>query len=126
MNYDIAPMLHAGKNVLSGDRVEFRNAFCACANQRPIGFLLHGRGDAERIADTDATWEVEPEKGIGVFKPRDSRLLRCGTWRALNGTLFDWNWQDPISVASQLGAARSRLAAVPFARKPMRRTTGNW
>jgi hypothetical protein len=34
-------------------------------------FVLHGESEAERVADTDQTWEVEEEKGIRALPTPD-------------------------------------------------------
>src|SRR6185437_15581473 len=66
--YDIAPMLRVGENVLAATVWNFGTRAATAQFSDRIGFLVHGHGDAERIADTNTTWEVEAEKGIESFK----------------------------------------------------------
>src|SRR5438128_3948107 len=67
--YDIAPLLHAGRNTLSALVWHFGTHAAIAQMSERTGFLLHGAGDAERAADTNGTWEVEEEKGITTLKP---------------------------------------------------------
>src|SRR5256886_11788652 len=65
--YDIAPFLRPGRNVLAAAVWNFGVLTPLAQISDRTGFLLHGEGQAERIADTDATWEVEEEKGIQIL-----------------------------------------------------------
>src|SRR6185369_12813824 len=68
--YDIAGVLHAGSNVLAASVWNFgTNAAIAQITDR-IGFLVHGSGEAERLADTNLSWEVELEKGVETLRPK--------------------------------------------------------
>ena len=92
--YDIAPLLHAGQNVLAATVWNF-GAHAALAQMSDrIGFLLHGESDAERIADTDATWEVAQENAITALSPDVPGYYAAEPGERLDGTLFDWNWNS--------------------------------
>ena len=93
--YDIAPMLHAGENVLAATVWNFGTHAAIAQFSDRIGFLVHGQTDAERIADTNPTWEVEPEKGIETFKPQVPGYYAAEPGERLDGSIFDWNWQLP-------------------------------
>src|SRR5208282_6837982 len=60
-SYDIAPFLHAGKNLLAAAVWNCGVLTQLAQISDRIGFVLHGDGAAERIADTGQTWEVEEE-----------------------------------------------------------------
>ena len=66
--YDLAPLLHAGRNELAATVWNF-GVFSPLAQiSDRIGFLLCGETDSERVADTNASWEVEEEKGIRICR----------------------------------------------------------
>lgn len=90
--YDIAPFLHAGKNVLAATVWNFGpNSALAQMSDR-TGFLVHGQSAVERDADTDASWEVEQEKGISSFRPQVRGYYAAEPGERLEGSIFDWNW----------------------------------
>jgi hypothetical protein len=65
-SYDIAPLLHPGKNLLAAVVWNFGVLTPLAQISDRTGFVLHGDSEAERIADTGQSWEVEEEKGIRV------------------------------------------------------------
>ena len=92
--YDIAGFLHSGSNVLAATVWNFgTNAAIAQFSDR-IGFLVHGAGEAERVADTNISWEVAWEKGIETFKPKVPGYYAAEPGEKLDGKVFDWDWQD--------------------------------
>jgi alpha-L-rhamnosidase len=60
--YDIGPQLKAGKNVLAATVWNFGTHAAIAQMSDRLGFLVHGKSEAERAADTDESWEVEEEK----------------------------------------------------------------
>src|SRR5258708_3505538 len=98
--YDIAPMLHAGSNVLAATVWNFGSRSALAQFSDRIGFLLHGATDVERPADTNATWEVEQEKGIESFRPAIRGYFAAEPGERLNGAVFDWGWQVPSPAGS--------------------------
>src|ERR1041385_7082187 len=88
-------MLHAGSNVVAATVWNFGVHSALAQISDRIGFLLHGAGDAERVAETDTSWEVEQEKGIEIFKPGIRGYYAAEPGERFNGLLFDGNWQDP-------------------------------
>jgi len=93
--YDIAGVLHAGSNVLAASVWNFgTNAAIAQITDR-IGFLVHGSGEAERLADTNLSWEVELEKGVETLRPKVPGYYAAEPAERLDGRVFDWDWQDP-------------------------------
>jgi len=121
--YDIGPMLRAGSNVLAATVWNFGTHSAYAQISDRTGLLLHGTTDAERIADTDATWDVEAEKGIAAFKPDIRGYYAAEPGERLDGSLYDWNWQD----TSQSSANWRR--AVTLSRGALREETNapnNW
>lgn len=96
---DLGPFLHAGKNVLGATVWNFGVHAAVAQMSNRTGFLVHGKSQAERAADTDASWDVEEEKGIATMRPgAGDFILRRG--RASGGTQ-----QKSIGI----GIARERL-----------------
>ncbi len=67
--FDIAPLLHAGRNVLAATVWNFGTHAAIAQISDRVGFLLQGEGEAARVADTDATWDVEQEAAIQTLRP---------------------------------------------------------
>lgn len=89
--YDIAPLLHAGRNVLAAMVWHFGTHAAVAQMGERAGFLLHGASDRERAADTDASWEVEEEKGITTLKPKVNGYFAAEPGVRIDGAKFDWD-----------------------------------
>ncbi len=112
--YDIAPLLHAGKNTLAALVWHFGTHAAIAQMSERTGFLLHGAGDAERAADTNATWEVEEEKGITTLRPHVNGYYAAEPGLRIDGTKFDWD-------ASSEGASKGEWTkAVTLGRGALR------
>jgi len=95
--YDIAPLLHAGRNVLAATVWNFSTRTSIAQISDRVGFLVHGETDAERPADTDATWEVEQEKSIQSMRPQIPGYYAAEPGERLNAAAFDWTWNADSS-----------------------------
>jgi len=89
--YDIAQMLHAGKNTLAAIVWNFGKRGAIAQMSDRTGFLLHGAGEAERSVDTNATWEVEIEKGIETVRPKVNGYYAAEPGLQIDGEKFDWD-----------------------------------
>ena len=69
--YDLGPFLGSGKNVLAAVVWNFGVLTPLGQISDRTAFVLHGESEAERVADTDQTWEVEEEKGIRALPTPD-------------------------------------------------------
>ena len=118
--YDIAPFLRPGRNVLAAAVWNFGMLTPLAQVSDRTGFLLHGEGEVERIADTDPTWEVEEENGVTIL-PTPEALRRhyyvAEPAERIDGTVFNWGWATaesgtggrwkkawPIGYATPVGA----------------------
>src|SRR5260221_431697 len=52
---------------------------------------ITGAGAAERSADTNATWEVEIEKGIETVRPKVNGYYAAEPGLRIDGEKFDWD-----------------------------------
>ena len=89
--YDIVQMLHAGKNTLAAIVWNFGKHGAIAQISDRTGFLLHGAGEAERSADTNATWAVEIEKGIETVRPKVKGYYAAEPGLRIDGEKFDWD-----------------------------------
>ena len=116
--YDIAPFLHPGKNVLAAAVWDFGVLTPLAQISDRIGFVLQGKGEAERSADTDATWQVEEEKGIQVLPTPEAvrnHYYVAEPAERIDGTVFDWNWDNESSAGAQWKKAQPIGRATPLA-----------
>jgi alpha-L-rhamnosidase len=89
--YDIAALLHSGKNILAATVWHFGTHAAIAQMSDRTGFLLHGAGETERAADTNATWDVEEEKGIETLRPKVNGYYAGEPGQRIEGAKFDWN-----------------------------------
>jgi alpha-L-rhamnosidase len=111
--YDIAGLLHPGKNLISAMVWNFgENAPVRQITDR-IGFLMDSDPTNPVSISTDATWDVTIEKGISTL-PTPVEIRRSyyvvSPAEKLDGTVFNWRWDDP-DVTVQ-GTGEWRKAAI--------------
>ena len=92
--FDLAPFLHPGKNVLAAMVWNFGVHAAVAQMSDRVGFLLHGAADAEQLADTDSTWEVQQERGITTLPAPVGFYFAAGPGELIDGTKFDWTWNS--------------------------------
>jgi alpha-L-rhamnosidase len=92
--YDFAPFLHQGKNVLAATVWNFGTRSAIAQVSDRVGFLVHGHEDAERAADTDASWSVEEDQGIHAVRPQVTGYFAADPGERLDGSVFDWSWDS--------------------------------
>jgi alpha-L-rhamnosidase len=121
--YDLAPLLQPGENILAATVWNFGTRAAVRQMSDRVGFVLHGEGHAEHIADTDLTWEVEQEKGIETIQPQMNQYFAAGPGERWDGAKLDWGWRNTS------GANHSWTKAVSLGRAALRGTTdapNNW
>jgi alpha-L-rhamnosidase len=98
--YDIAPFLRTGKNVIAATVWNFGADSALAQMSDRTGFMVHGQSAAERAADTDASWEVEREKGIATFRPQVKGYYAAEPGERMDGSIFDWEWNSGVGETS--------------------------
>jgi hypothetical protein len=97
--YDLAKVLHAGKNEISATVWNFGVVPLAQITDR-TGFVLQGDTEREAIANTDSAWEVEEEKGVQTL-PTPPEIERsyyvAEPAERIDGSIFDWSWNNAES-----------------------------
>jgi alpha-L-rhamnosidase len=94
--YDLAPFLHQGRNELAATVWNFGALSQLAQISDRTGFVLAAENGAQRVVDTDATWEVEEDKGVQVLpvpRVRDAYYAAEPVER-IDGAVFDWSWNN--------------------------------
>jgi hypothetical protein len=123
--FDIAPLLHAGRNVLAATAWNFGTHAAIAQISDRVGFILHGEGEAARIADTDASWEVEQEKAIQTLRPDTHNYMLPNQVNASMLLGFIGNG-TAIPAPLALGRRPLRLAGDRGEKRLMLQTIGSW
>ncbi|MGA9981312.1 MAG: alpha-L-rhamnosidase C-terminal domain-containing protein [Candidatus Sulfotelmatobacter sp.] len=108
-SYDIAPFLHAGKNLLAAVVWNFGVLTPLAQMSDRTGFVLHGDSESERIADTGPSWAVEVENGIrtpSTPEAVDDDYYVAEPVERIDGTVLDWDWNTPDSNAADAGLSK--------------------
>jgi len=91
--FDLRPYLKTGENVLGATVWNFGTHSAISQMSDRVGFLVHGKSDAERAADTNDTWQVEEETGITTFSPDLTGFyFAAGPGERFDAGKFDWDW----------------------------------
>src|SRR5437763_1533456 len=110
--FDLRPFLHNGKNVIGATVWNFGTQAPVAQMTSRAGFILQGDDEAEQIANTDDSWEVEIESGHRASATDFMSLLRSyyagPPGEFIDGRRYDWDW-NRAAVASE-GATRWRIA----------------
>ena len=119
--YDLGPVLRAGENVLSATVWNFGTHAAVAQMSDRAAFLVHGQSDNERMADTDASWDVEVDEGVHTLQPQVRGYYAAGPGMRIDGSTFDWLWDSAV------GGSWNK--AVPLGRGSLRGETdapNNW
>jgi len=119
--YDLAAFLHPGRNELAATVWNFGALSPLAQISDRTAFVLGGDTEAERIVDTDNSWEAEEDKGVRPLPtPPDMRRFYyvAEPPESIDGALFDWFWNDASlsrgkwEKAASIGNAIVRGAAL--------------
>jgi hypothetical protein len=124
--YDIGPLLHAGRNLLAATVWHFGTNRALAQMSARAGFLLHGAGEAERAADTGASWEAEEETGIRTLRPEVRGYYAAEPGLQIDGAQWDWEAAE-VHPGEQQG--KKWLKAVTLGRGALREerdAPNNW
>jgi alpha-L-rhamnosidase len=97
--YDLAALLSPGRNDIAATVWSLGVSTGAQISDR-TAFVLRGNSAEESVADTNASWEVEEDKGVEVL-PTPPDIQRsyyvAEPAERIDGALFDWSWNDGAS-----------------------------
>jgi alpha-L-rhamnosidase len=124
--YDLAPHLHAGKNVLAAT-VWNLGTFAPIAQiSNRTGFLVRGESQLEQMADTNDSWLAEQEPGFQVAAVSMGELrgyFAADPIEKIDGRLFDWTWDSQTTASPHWQKAQS---LGPAANGGLGDTPNNW
>jgi alpha-L-rhamnosidase len=90
---DLAPLLHAGKNVIAATVWNFGTRAPVAQMSNRTGFMLQGDTSAEEIANTDRSWLVKQDKGRGLAVENGVRgYYAAGPGERVDGRRTTWDW----------------------------------
>lgn len=113
--YDIARFLRPGKNILAATVWNFGTHTALAQMSDRIAFLVAGDGAGERAAATDASWQVEREKGIHSIVPQVQ-----GYYAADPGERFDASLVHRSFMNETEADPKSWTNALPLSRASIR------
>ena len=115
---DLAPLLHAGTNVLAAVVWNFGDMSPVAQMSSRTGFLMQGDTSAEVAVNTGPQWRVREEKGRMAIGHEGVRgYYAAGPAEKVDGRLLDWVWDqeqadpDGWEAPKLLGHASAREAA---------------
>ncbi len=124
--YDLAPHLHAGKNILSATVWNLGTLAPVAQISNRTGFLLRGEGEIEQSANTNDSWWSEEEPGFQAAVVSMSELqgyYAADPIEKIDARLFDWTWDAETSRSTRWKKAES---IGPAAERGMGDTPNNW
>jgi alpha-L-rhamnosidase len=118
--FDLAPFLKAGPNLLTALVWNFGTQAPAAQITDRTGFVVQGDGDAEQVANTDATWECAPEpghqpwpEGLKPLHEGDPQYLVVGPGERLDASQYDWTWATPPAPGAPPGRRQPAVVSAP-------------
>ena len=123
---DLAPYLQAGRNVLAAQVWYMGESAPFAQMSYQLGFLLQGDTDAEKIANTDASWKVFQNPAYSPIKndiPKLRTYIVVGDGDRVDAAQYPWGWEQPNFDDKNWIAAKP----LNFPTKPRGLgTDGNW
>ena len=106
---DLAPFLSRGDNVIAATVWQYGIYAPVAQISDRLAFLLEGDTSAERIMNTDASWEVEEELGHTVIPPMPDAMHQywaAGPGERIDGSKYDWAWKEAGSSPNGIGSVQ--------------------
>ncbi len=102
--YDLAPMLHAGRNVLAATVWNGGTATPIRQMSSQLGFVLDPESLEASAAATNSTWMARQDTGI-TFLPKPAELHEFyyvgSPGERMDGATIDWGWSDAAAEAHE-------------------------
>jgi alpha-L-rhamnosidase len=124
--YDLAPHLHAGKNVLAATVWNLGTLAPVAQISNRTGFLLRGEGEIAQSANSDDSWLSEEEPGFQAAAVSMDELqgyFAADPIEKIDARLFDWTWDAESGTSTRWKKAQPIGQA---AERGMRDTPNNW
>lgn len=110
--FDIAPALHAGKNLLAAMVWNFGVYSAVAQISDRTAFLVQGDTENESSADTNTSWSVAEEPGPTVIpRANDGRddYMAASPGETLDAAKYGWDWQQSRDTSLQWKPARTAM-----------------
>jgi alpha-L-rhamnosidase len=118
--FDLAPFLKAGPNLLTALVWNFGTQAPAAQISDRTGFVVQGDGDAERAANTDASWGCAPEpghqpwpEGMTPLRKEEPTYIVVGPGERLDASLYDWSWAAMPAASAPAGRWKAAVVSAP-------------
>ncbi len=102
--YDIAPLLHAGKNLVAATVWNFGDHAPMRQISDRLGFLLDGDAANPAAIHTDDSWLVAIETGMAALAmpvmPHHNYYVASPPEK-MEASRFQWEWDDPDAAATE-------------------------
>jgi len=124
--YDLAPFLHAGKNVLAATVWNLGTFAPVAQISNRTGFLVRGESQLEQTANTNDSWLAEEESGFQVAAVNMGELhgyFAADPIEKIDGRVFDWSWDAPTTASAHWKKAQP---LGPAANRGLGDTPNNW
>jgi hypothetical protein len=95
---DLAPHLHAGRNVLAALVWNYGEYRPLAQISLRSGFLLSGESERERVVDSNQTWKALWDRAysfIRVLPPDDGGYYAASPGEVLDASHYPWGWEAP-------------------------------
>lgn len=114
---DLAPLLHAGTNVVAAVVWNFGEKAPVAQMSNRTGFLMQGDTEAEAAVNTNQGWRVRDEPGRAGTDDKGARgYYAAGPGERIDGRVLDWSWDQAEDTGStwvtpqEVGTAAMREA----------------
>jgi hypothetical protein len=101
--FDLAPLLHAGSNLITATVWNFGVYAPIAQMSDRTAFLLESEATGDTGVSTPKDWQVEIEPGLTPL-PRSTlsyiTYYASGPGEQLDGSQYDWNWNTPDATGS--------------------------
>lgn len=123
---DLAPFLKTGSNTLAAQVWQMGESAPVSQMSYQLGFVMQGDGEAEKIANTDASWKVFQNPAYVPVKNDIAKLrtyIVVGDGDRVDASLYPWGWEQPDFNDTAWPAAKPAW----FSAKPRGLgSDGNW
>lgn len=112
---DLAPYLHAGKNILAAVVWQFAgNAPVAQMSSGQMQFMLQGNTEAEKPVNTDNSWKVLRDHAYTPYTKSTARgYYAAGAGEEVDASQYPWGWEKLDFDDSEWVNARRGMRGAP-------------
>ncbi|RRA49138.1 alpha-L-rhamnosidase C-terminal domain-containing protein [Acidipila sp. EB88] len=113
-SYDLAPLLHAGTNVVAARVWNFGDQSPEAQLSLKTGLVVWTKEPAARALDTNASWQVRAETAWRFVPTGPPTNSNTGPDEVVDGVRYDWHWAEEKDASAGWSAAQV-IAPAEFA-----------